>query len=872
MAIFEEVLAWADRLPPWRQDALRRLCVQGEWGDADLGEILVLAKQHHGIGSALDPAPQAIPFARDHFPAEANQDATVVLTSLHTLINVGKIPGDQTLEFQSQGLTIAYGGNGTGKSGYARVLKQACRARSPGTVYANAYDPNFPQLTPSAAIAFELDGAPDQALWSGQRGHVSRRELRGISVFDGDCARHYLQEREAATFQPVALTYLQQLANGLSQALRPGVEAEITGLAVDVTPFNVIPADTDAGRAVHPLSATTDLTRARALAALTPDEQAELARLPQEISEADPTAKATLLDNIATRVDELVNAIGTAAGVVSDEAIDTVQSAHRRLLDTEAAERAASALLQAEDATPLLPGTGQGPWALLFNAAREYSTGTAYPGQAFPVTGEGAQCVLCQQELTPPAKDRLQRFDRYVRDTASEAAQAARNAWQQLVRGVRQATVTFTISQVMSDSLHGRIETLPDNIRIFQEDLLSRLQWLRTAVANGEWQDRPTYRGTNPTASIRQIANNLRAEATALRANRDAAALAAKRLRLKELDARRLLSEHIDSIAQVVGNLGRKAKLQTCLEDIGNTRPVSLFAGQLAKTYMSEALAGRMNDELRKLDLYHIRAGVSSASDAGSVRLGILLSDSRLDPHLVLSEAEQRMCALAYFFAELHQSGSSSGIVFDDPVSSLDHNHRTAVARRIVEESAVRQVIIFTHDAVFFGDLTTLCGDAGQAPSVKSISYRAEGPGYIDAGLPYDMRRHRERIAQHRADHQRIAANFNNPPGDEERLAIRNAYDDLRVTIEVGIEDTILNETVVRFRDNISVGRLDGVMIVQDVEYREVQRLHDKCCRNVRAHSHAAGQQRAVTQPAELLQDIEAVNTLFQEIRRRRGR
>jgi hypothetical protein len=154
---------------------------------------------------------------------------------------------------------------------------------------------------------------------------------------------------------------------------------------------------------------------------------------------------------------------------------------------------------------------------------------------------------------------------------------------------------------------------------------------------------------------------------------------------------------------------------------------------------------------------------------------------------------------------------------------------------------------------------------------VKSISYRAEGPGYIDAGLPYDMRRHRERIVQHRADHQRIAANFNNPPGDGERLAIRNAYDDLRVTVEVGIEDTILNETVVRFRDNISVGRLDGVMIVQDAEYREVQRLHDKCCRNVRAHSHAAGQQRAVTQPAELLQDIDAVNALFQEIRKRRG-
>jgi len=129
----------------------------------------------------------------------------------------------------------------------------------------------------------------------------------------------------------------------------------------------------------------------------------------------------------------------------------------------------------------------------------------------------------------------------------------------------------------------------------------------------------------------------------------------------------------------------------------------------------------------------------------------------------------------------------------------------------------------------------------------------------------------KERIAYHRADHQRIAASFNNPPGENERLAMRNSYDDLRVTIEVGIEDTILNETVVRFRDGISVGRLDGVMIVQEAEYREVQRLHDKCCRSVRAQSHAAGQQRPVTQPSELLQDIEDAHSLFQGIRRRRG-
>lgn len=701
MAIYEEVLEWAGRLPLWRQDALRRLCVQGAWTEEDLSEILDLAKQHHGIPSALQPALQPIGFAAEHFPAEANQDRTVSLRALHSLTNVGKIPNDQILEFQPEGLTIVYGGNGAGKSGYARVLKQACRARSPGAVYANAYAANYQQLIPGAAIEFSLDGVLEQTVWSGQPGVVPRTELRGISVFDGDCARHYLELREAATFQPPALTYLHQLANGLNQVLRPRVQNEISGLATNVTPFNVIPADTEAGRALHPIGPATDLTRARELASITPGEQAERVRLPQEILEADPTARAANLDNAATRVEELANTIAAAARVVSDEELDANLQAYGNLVDAEATERAASALLQAGDATQLLVGTGQGPWATLFNAAREYSNFTAYPGRAFPVTDDGAVCVLCQQVLNAEAQDRLQRFDHYIRDRAAGAAQTARNAWQQIVRDVGQASVVFAVAPNMLDSLRARVAALPDEIQAYQEDLVARLQWLRTAVAERQWPERPGYRGPAPTASLHQVAEVLRAEAARMRANMDADALAAKKLRLKELEARQLLSEHIQNIAGVIDSLARRAMLQRCLEDIATTRPMTTLASQLGRAYVSEALADRMNEELSRLSFRYIQAGINSQGDAGSVRLGIQLQGCKLGPHQVLSEAEQRMCSLAFFFAELHQSGSTSGIVFDDPVSSLDHGHRTAVARRIVEESFTRQVIVFTHDAVF---------------------------------------------------------------------------------------------------------------------------------------------------------------------------
>jgi hypothetical protein len=42
-----------------------------------------------------------------------------------------------------------------------------------------------------------------------------------------------------------------------------------------------------------------------------------------------------------------------------------------------------------------------------------------------------------------------------------------------------------------------------------------------------------------------------------------------------------------------------------------------------------------------------------------------------------------------------------TGIVFDDPVSSLDHMRREQIARRLAREAKVRQVNVFTHDLAF---------------------------------------------------------------------------------------------------------------------------------------------------------------------------
>src|SRR5437016_13105984 len=71
----------------------------------------------------------------------------------------------------------------------------------------------------------------------------------------------------------------------------------------------------------------------------------------------------------------------------------------------------------------------------------------------------------------------------------------------------------------------------------------------------------------------------------------------------------------------------------------------------------------------------------------------------------ILSEGEKTCVGLAAFLTELATAGHQSALVFDDPVTSLDHRWRPQVAQRLVEEAAHRQIIVFTHDLIFVNDL-----------------------------------------------------------------------------------------------------------------------------------------------------------------------
>ena len=103
----------------------------------------------------------------------------------------------------------------------------------------------------------------------------------------------------------------------------------------------------------------------------------------------------------------------------------------------------------------------------------------------------------------------------------------------------------------------------------------------------------------------------------------------------------------------------------------------------------------------------------------------------------VVSEGEQRYLSIAAFFAELNAADDPSGIVFDDPVSSLDYKWRENVAQLLVKEAKTRQVIVFTHDFVFLLLLKHFFEEQGIEQLDQRVRQLSNGAGVCAEEMPW---------------------------------------------------------------------------------------------------------------------------------------
>ena len=206
----------------------------------------------------------------------------------------------------------------------------------------------------------------------------------------------------------------------------------------------------------------------------------------------------------------------------------------------------------------------------------------------------------------------------------------------------------------------------------------------------------------------------------------------------QELRARKLLRQYESLVLDEIERKKKIAAYGLCINDT-TTNAITQKSTAVTKTAVSKKLKQRFKDELTDLGFRHVEVELKEAGGAEGVLYHklILTRAPGVELPKVVSEGEQRCLSIAAFFAELSTADDPSGIVFDDPVSSLDYKWRDGVARRLVQEAKTRQVIVFTHDIVFLLLLKQFAEEKGVAHFDQHVRQLSMGAGVCSEELPW---------------------------------------------------------------------------------------------------------------------------------------
>jgi hypothetical protein len=200
------LLDWASEQAAWVQDSLRRiaLSVDHSVDDKDVADILENVRAEAGVGTSEQ---KLTPLAAEHLGGSAGETRRTVIAQLGPVQNIDRLAGGQKLRMAAEGITLIYGENGSGKSGYTRIAKRLCRSLSAdqlrGDVFATATA--GPQRV---EVRYRVGGDEVVTInWDTTTAPPS--VLQQISVFDSHNARLYVDGDNRIAYLPRELAILE---------------------------------------------------------------------------------------------------------------------------------------------------------------------------------------------------------------------------------------------------------------------------------------------------------------------------------------------------------------------------------------------------------------------------------------------------------------------------------------------------------------------------------------------------------------------------------------------------------------------------------------------------------------------------------------
>lgn len=689
--VSKEIMDWVHSQPYWVQLAAKKIYGQEEIKDDLIHELLTLFKTEEGQSreSKIELAGE--------LKGAANAAGDLRISSIGEIEGIDALSPRKPLPF-SPGLSVVYGSNGSGKSGYARIIKKMCGKPNATDLLPNIFG-NAPVKRQCTVVA-RVDGVDKSFVWEANEQPVD--ELIPVDVFDSQTGIFYIDKEQEVSYVPSEVALFEKLVSvfkDFQKRLKEEQDAIVTKLPARPAEFGGSKYMT---AMFERLKYDADVAKVESFFNFSDEDSKVLAGIEERLRES-PLDLATKKKKRITQLQSLVSQVVAAAELVSSTSVKAIEALEEDAKQKREVAKQAAEAIQNETS---FDGFGNETWKAMWQAARKYSEENAYPNAEYPVVDPNAKCVLCEQELGEAAKQRLVKFESYVsgelESSAATAEVAVQNVQSKLPVKPKDSELVTAIHAAQLDE----DKWLP----------IIRQAWaeIEKVSVNERNKDRPSRihydLPKGAFSEVRALMAELEIEVKQHIEDADSFNEKALVEKVTDLKAKKWASGYIQSIKDEMFQLQSKKQIDDWLKAL-NTAAVSKEAGRISEILVTDAFIERFNDELKRLGASKISVElIKTRTNLGRAQHKIQLNgvapvNGKRKAMSVLSEGEQRIVALAAFLADVTSKPGSAPFIFDDPISSLDQTYEEYTARRLIELSAYRQVIVFTHRLSLLGQL-----------------------------------------------------------------------------------------------------------------------------------------------------------------------
>lgn len=871
MAILKEIVDWTENKSQFWQVAVDTLIRTNNITPADLDYLIKICKAEHSLLN-FNYAPFDFNLLR-LFIQNTSGNKDVSLVSIKDIINISALSQTNQLEFAPTGLTVIYGDNGSGKSSYASVLKHVCTTRGiRPVIHPNLFIQGSDLQDKKANVFYSRAGNVD---------HVSlinlvanSPELRAVNVFDTSSANHYVEAEDEIAFIPHGINLLDKFAKALRD-VETELEKEKQILNLKKSDFSVLQLAVSSPSHAFLSTINSNTTREQlienSLWDISKDERiTAINEEIQKLKSTDPQTKIKSNTDFIRRLTILRKNFANWEGSLLDEAsLQKIKDVVNNFVNATKTLKISSEAIFSD--LPLV-GVGSATWKQLWESARKFYN-ESKQRESFPDTNEN--CPLCLQTLDLPAKQRFENFDEFVKNDLQKQYDQANSAYQVLLAQLN--ALNFSIDVYEPTILE--IEQIIPDYRSIQTEYISTLQtWQQELIHL--FQDEETIEDIesrtilqNPKLRIDSLLLQLEEQNEQLLTQSIAERLAALETELSNLLCEKKVYTFRPKIYSEILRLKRVKLLASAISKC-NTRSLTTLSNTLTQTYVTQFLKDAFKDELRALGFNNVSVEAETKGSRGKQYHFLKLNaHNNVNASLkdILSEGEHRCIALATFLAELRLSDHKSAVVFDDPVSSLDHKWRNKIAGRIAQEANIRQVVVLTHDISFLIMIQEHSSRLNLPIAINSLTRKKQETGIILTNPPWDAMKTSKRIGVLKDQQQKLSKLEKTETEDVVKPKVQNLYGRLRETWERFIEEVYLNDTIKRFGREVQTQRLAKLSDLTIEDYNKVDENMSKCSTYMVGHDSAGNLNDEIPSAQEFLDDVLVLENYMKEINKRRN-